>query len=122
LALTKVAAIGPGTADRLAAAGLRADLVPTEFVAESLADAFPEGAGRVGIFRAEEAREVLPDRLRDKRWEVEVVAAYRTVLGQGGRTPIGLDPVTSPRPSTFRNFALRVVNVPRPAVTACSGP
>ena len=122
LALTKVAAIGPGTADRLAAAGLRADLVPTEFVAESLADAFPEGAGRVGIFRAEEAREVLPDRLRDKRWEVEVVAAYRTVLGQGGTTPDRFDAVTFTSSSTVKNFVTLVGDIARPAVIACIGP
>src|SRR4051794_6663608 len=37
----RVAAIGPGTADALAVAGISADLVPERFVAESLLAAFP---------------------------------------------------------------------------------
>src|SRR5438552_1409294 len=37
----KVAAIGPGTAGALARRGVVADLVPDQFVAESVVDAFP---------------------------------------------------------------------------------
>ena len=39
---SRVAAIGPGTARALARRGIRADLVPERFVAESLLDAFPD--------------------------------------------------------------------------------
>src|SRR5207237_8405632 len=42
----RVAAIGPGTADPLAAAGLRADPVPERFVGESLPHPFPARPGR----------------------------------------------------------------------------
>ena len=42
LAPVRVAAIGPGTADALARRGVRADLVPERFVAESLLEAFPD--------------------------------------------------------------------------------
>ncbi|HEY5173766.1 MAG TPA: uroporphyrinogen-III C-methyltransferase, partial [Acidimicrobiia bacterium] len=41
LAAARIAVIGPGTAAALARRGLRADLVPERFVAESLLDAFP---------------------------------------------------------------------------------
>src|SRR6185369_12849365 len=41
LAGVRLAAIGPGTAKALARHGLRADLVPERFVAESLLAAFP---------------------------------------------------------------------------------
>ncbi len=41
----RVAAIGPGTADALAAAGVRADLVPERFMAESLLERLPGRAG-----------------------------------------------------------------------------
>ncbi len=40
----RLAAIGPGTADELAAGNLVADLVPPQFVAESLVEAFPDAA------------------------------------------------------------------------------
>ena len=60
-----------------------ADLVPEEFVAESLLDAMPAGptdrSGRVLLARAAVARDVLPDGLRARGWEVDVVEAYRTV-------------------------------------------
>jgi uroporphyrinogen III methyltransferase/synthase len=87
LAGARLAAIGPGTADELARHHLVADLVPERYVAESLLEAFPlphdgrDGAGRrrVLLARAEVARDVLPDGLRAMGWDVEVVAAYRTV-------------------------------------------
>jgi uroporphyrinogen III methyltransferase/synthase len=79
LAGVSIAAIGPGTADALAQFNLVADLVPERFVAESLLDAFPAGSGHVVLPRAAVARDVLPDGLRAKGWEVDVVEAYRTV-------------------------------------------
>ena len=78
----KVAAIGPGTADALARANIRADLVPTKYVAEALLDEFPAPSesrgGRVLLARAAVARDVLPDGLRALGWHVDVVEAYRT--------------------------------------------
>ena len=80
----RVAAIGPGTARAAAAAGLPVDLVPERSVAEGLVEAFGtpsagEGSGRVVLARAEVARAALPDGLRAAGWEVDDVAAYRTV-------------------------------------------
>jgi uroporphyrinogen III methyltransferase / synthase len=78
---SRLAAIGPGTADALAAGNLSADLVPERFVAESLLDAFPAppaGGGRVLLARAAVARDVLPDGLSARGWDVDVVEAYRT--------------------------------------------
>ncbi|WP_419923894.1 uroporphyrinogen-III C-methyltransferase [Candidatus Poriferisocius sp.] len=80
----KVAAIGPGTAAALAARNVIADLVPEQYVAESLLEALgdevgPDGAGRVLIPRADAARDVLPDGLAAAGWDVDVVPAYRTV-------------------------------------------
>ena len=79
----KVAAIGRGTADALRRYRVVADLVPEEFVAESLLDAMPAGptdrTGRVLLARAAVARDVLPEGLRARGWEVDVVEAYRTV-------------------------------------------
>jgi len=84
LAPVKIAAIGPGTARHLADAGLRADLVAERAIAESLADALlAAGVGqgsRVLLTRAEEARDVLPERLRAAGADVADVAVYRTVV------------------------------------------
>ena len=81
----RVAAIGPGTADALLAGNVVADLVPEDFVAESLLDVFPnppDGTkGSVLLARAEVARAVLPEGLRAKGWVVDEVDAYRTVVG-----------------------------------------
>ena len=75
----KVAAIGPGTAAALASGNVRADLVPERFVAEALVAAMPDGPGKVLLARAEVARDVLPDGLRARGWEVDVVDVYRTL-------------------------------------------
>jgi uroporphyrinogen-III synthase len=75
----RVAAVGPGTAAALAAAGLAPDLVPDRFVAEGLLAVFPTGDGRVLLPQAEAARPVLADGLRAAGWEVDAVTAYRTI-------------------------------------------
>jgi uroporphyrinogen III methyltransferase/synthase len=77
-----IAAIGPGTARALAEHGIRADIVPERFVAEALVEALAdvELEGRkVLLARAAEARDVLPDALRERRAEVDVVSLYETV-------------------------------------------
>ena len=80
LAGARVAAIGPGTAAALAEHGIRADVVPERFVAESLVRALEEvPVSRALIARAGQARDVLPDALRARGAEVDVVALYETV-------------------------------------------
>jgi uroporphyrinogen III methyltransferase/synthase len=82
LAGLRLAAIGPGTAAALAARGLRADLLPERFVAESLLEAFPPPSAdgeRVLLARAQRARDVLPAGLSERGYEVDVLAVYRTV-------------------------------------------
>ena len=80
LAGATVAAIGPGTARALAERGVVADVVPKRFVAESLVEAL---AGvpvtRALIARARDARDVLPEALRARGAEVDVLALYETV-------------------------------------------
>jgi len=80
LAGVTVAAIGPGTAAELASHGVRADVVPERFVAEALLEALPEVAGsKVLVARAAQARDVLPDGLRERGAEVDEVPLYETV-------------------------------------------
>jgi uroporphyrinogen III methyltransferase/synthase len=80
LAGTHVAAIGPSTARALAEHGIIADVVPKRFVAESLVEALTElPIRRALLARASEARDVLPDALRARGVEVDVLALYETV-------------------------------------------
>lgn len=79
-----VAAIGPATRAALLRRGVRADVMPSEYRGETVAEAIftrtPHLSGkRVLIARAEVAREVLPQMLRDKGAHVDVVPAYRTL-------------------------------------------
>jgi uroporphyrinogen III methyltransferase / synthase len=109
LAGTTVAAIGPGTADELRRHGIRADVVPERFVAEGLLDALPDVRGRrVLVARAAEARDVLPQGLRERGADVDVVALYDTVaesLSNGQRRALeGATYVTFTSSSTVRFF------------------
>jgi uroporphyrinogen III methyltransferase/synthase len=81
LGTTKLAAIGSGTADRLAVYGLRADLTPEQFVAESLAAALEGHAPgkRILLVRASRGRDVLADALTAAGATVDQVAAYGSV-------------------------------------------
>ena len=107
----RVAAIGPGTARALAEHGIAADVVPERFVAEALveavADVDVEGE-RVLVARAAEARDVLPDALRERGAEVDVVALYETVRETPSEAAIEAaqtaDYVTFTSSSTVRNL------------------
>lgn len=79
---SRIAAIGSATAAELARHGLTADLVPSEYKAEELAEALAadvQPGDRILLARASVAREVLPERLRALGAQVDVAAAYETV-------------------------------------------
>jgi uroporphyrinogen III methyltransferase / synthase len=111
LAGTTVAAIGPGTARALAEHGIVADVVPERFVAEALVEALAgvevEGR-RVLVARAAEARDVLPEALRERGASVDVLALYETVREQPDAEAIeaaqGADYVTFTSSSTVTNL------------------
>jgi uroporphyrinogen III methyltransferase / synthase len=81
LGSAKLAAIGSGTADRLAEYHLHADLTPEEFVAESLARALTGDAPgrRFLLVRASRGRDVLADALAAAGASVEQIVAYGSV-------------------------------------------
>jgi uroporphyrinogen III methyltransferase/synthase len=114
LAQASVAAIGSGTEAALAANGVMADIVPERFVAEELAEALDELelAGKpVLIARAAEAREVLPDALRRKGAQVDVVTLYETVAEDPDPEALErareADFITFTSSSTVRNFVAK---------------
>ncbi len=125
----RVAAIGPGTAAALADAGIRADLVPERFVAESLLEAFPAappGGGTVVLVRAAVARDTLPEGLSELGWQVQVVDAYATIAAPAGDAErAGLataDVVTFTASSTVDRFVEAFGVGAVPPVVACIGP
>jgi len=77
----RVAAIGPGTATALAEHGIVADVMPLRFVAEALVEALADvPVRRALVARASQARDVLPDALRARGADVDVLALYETVV------------------------------------------
>jgi uroporphyrinogen III methyltransferase/synthase len=120
LGSVRIAVIGPGTERALVRRGLRADVVPERFVAESLLDAFPAGAGKVLLARAEVARDVLPEGLAEKGYTVEVLPVYRTVAAPVDNAALeqlrsgAVDAITFTSSSTVTNFCDTVGSLPEP--------
>ncbi len=113
-ATLRICCIGPRTAQELERYGLKADLVPTEYQAEGLIAILAKEhvrGRRVLIPRAEVAREILPDQLRELGAQVDVVPVYRTVAPAVDVEPLKqqlqegrIDVVTFTSSSTVRNF------------------
>jgi uroporphyrinogen III methyltransferase/synthase len=104
----RICAIGPATRAAVESLHLKVDLMPAEFVAEGLVAAFERvdlRGARVLIPRAAAARDVLPDELRRRGAEVDVVEAYRTEAPEGAVPPPGrIDWVTFTSSSTVKNY------------------
>jgi uroporphyrinogen III methyltransferase/synthase len=81
-----IAVVGSATGRKLADWNLKPSLVPKDFRAEGLLDAFPENLVGVRMLfpRAEVAREMLPDELRRRGATVDIVTVYRTVKALTG--------------------------------------
>jgi uroporphyrinogen III methyltransferase / synthase len=137
----RICTIGPSTASRLARYGIRVDLMPAEYRAEAVAGALTDGDGvrgkRVLLPRADIARELLADELRQAGAEVVEVAAYRTTLAgtdRDGDPDIyrmlldrQIDAVTFTSASTVRNFVTilgqdQAADLLRTTVVASIGP
>ncbi len=76
----KVGVIGPRTAEAMLRLGIIPEVVAQEFTGEGLAAAvLAQGTrGRVLLLRALVARDVLPESLRERGFDVDVAAAYET--------------------------------------------
>jgi uroporphyrinogen III methyltransferase/synthase len=129
-----LAAIGRATAEALLEHGLAADVVPEQFVAESLVEALrrrDDVAGqRVLLARAADARDVLPDGLRALGARVDEIPIYRTVLDGDGAARVAarlsageIDLVTLTSSSTAQFFVEAVgAEAARAAPVASIGP
>lgn len=102
----KLCTIGPATRKAVEAMHLKVDVVPHEYVAESLVQALmgqDMQGKRVLIPRAAQARDTVPDALRLMGAEVEIVEAYRTIVPDSGEAPEA-DWITFTSSSTVKNF------------------
>jgi uroporphyrinogen-III synthase len=110
-----IAAIGPATKKAIEKRGLKVNVVPEEYIAESVVESLRnQVAGkRVLLARARVARDVIPRELRKLGAQVDVVEAYETVIPQSSRTRLRTilkdskrrpDIITFTSSSTVRNF------------------
>ncbi|MGB6986286.1 MAG: uroporphyrinogen-III C-methyltransferase [Candidatus Aquilonibacter sp.] len=134
LGAVKVAAIGSRTAERLRERGVRADLVPPAFVSEQIARALIESTregDQLLIYRAQEARDVLPRMLEEAGRKPSVVAAYKTVVDvdpQFAQKVARADVLSFTSASTVRGYvellgdAQAARDAARNKLIACIGP
>jgi uroporphyrinogen III methyltransferase/synthase len=130
---TRVAAIGPATAEALRRYRVVADLVPPDYQAEGLLAAFPSPppgtpAPAVLLPQAGGARAQLAAGLAARGWEVDAVEVYRTVaqtvsadlLAHAG----GADAILFASPSAVSSFVdqAEAAGSGVPPVVACIGP
>ncbi|HWE58699.1 MAG TPA: uroporphyrinogen-III C-methyltransferase [Solirubrobacteraceae bacterium] len=109
----RVAAIGPATARALRQRGIVTDVMPTRAVGEALAEALGNvPVTRALVARAREARDVVPEALRERGAEVDVVPVYETVVEELGpeqaAAVAAADFITFTSASTVRNFLASV--------------
>jgi uroporphyrinogen III methyltransferase/synthase len=108
------AAIGPATAEKLFEYGLKSDIIPQNFRAEALVDAFRKvslAGKKILLPRAKEARPVLPVELRKMGAEVNEVTAYLTEKVRTNTDQLieqleekNIDLITFTSSSTVQNF------------------
>ncbi len=112
----KVAAIGPATKKAIEKCGIKVNVVPEEYVAESVVESLRDQVAgkRVLLARARVARDVIPRELRKLGAKVDVVEAYETVIPRSSLTRLRAilknsnrrpDVITFTSSSTVRNFA-----------------
>ena len=134
LGSVRLAAIGSATAARLRSYGLCADVVPAEYRAEGVLEALRgqvQPGMQILLPRAQQAREILPDKLRGLGAVVDVVPVYETVAADADGEKLAarltsgeLDCVTFTSSSTVTNL-IRILGDAAPlqqVKTACIGP
>jgi uroporphyrinogen-III synthase len=111
----KIAAIGPATRQAIETRGTRVNVVPKEYVAESVIRSLRKQVRgkRVLLVRAKIARDVIPRELRRAGAQVDVIEAYETVVPKTSRTRLRAalrnakvrpDVITFTSSSTVKNF------------------
>jgi uroporphyrinogen-III synthase len=101
-----IAAIGPATRKAIERHGLKVDVVPAHYVAESVVQTLQGRVKekRVLLIRAKVARDVIPHELRGAGAQVDVVEAYETVVPKSSRKKLRAAVVNAPRRPNFITF------------------
>lgn len=124
----RIAAIGPATKKAIEQRGAKVDVVPREYVAESVVRSLRAKVKgkRVLLVRAKVARDVIPRELRKAGAHVDVVEAYETVVPASSRARLRAafnndrrrpHVVTFTSSSTVKNFAALLDRRKQPAFT-----
>lgn len=132
---TRVAAIGPKTAEALQQRGVTPDFIPEEYIAEAILPGLGDLRGRwVLLPRAEIARKVLPEAIVRAGGVAHEIAVYHTLPAQPdldglAALKMGVDWITFTSPSTVHNFcaivrahSLDPLALPASPKVACIGP
>ncbi len=115
----KVAAIGPATAAALSRRGLRVDFIPARYVNEAVAEGLLARTApneRILLFRAQEARDVLPAALRAAGRSVDIAAGYKTRFVDDPELRAKVeraDIVTFTSSSTVQGFVYNLADAPQ---------
>jgi len=133
----RLCAIGPKTGEALENYGLLVETVPEKYRAEEIIEVLRDrigGGTKILLPRADIARKVLPEALRQMGADVTEVTAYRTVAGDGDSSRIRemlargeIHLITFTSSSTIRNL-VKMLNAPdlqallKNVVVACIGP
>ena len=109
----RIAAIGPATKKAIEQRNLKVDIVPREYIAESVVRSLKGKVKgkRVLLVRAKVARDVIPQELRKAGAHVDVVEAYETIVPKTSRRRLQAalktrrpNVVTFTSSSTVKNF------------------
>ncbi len=128
--------IGPKTAEAVRDLGIRVDVVPEDFVAESLIESIGKEnikGKRFLIPRATVARETLPEQLRKMGAFVDIAPVYQTILPSPSVEALekrlkegSIDVITFTSSSTVNNFLAlmsdKLLPYIKKAKIACIGP
>ncbi|MCF8010008.1 MAG: uroporphyrinogen-III C-methyltransferase [Clostridiales bacterium] len=133
----KICAIGPATGKLLNAYGLKVDFVPSEFKAEQIIEGLKNKLYpgiEILLPRADIARNILPESLKESGANVTEIAAYKTITESSNTGAISkmlenneIDIITFTSSSTVRNFATmfnnkRLQELLQGVHIACIGP
>lgn len=133
----RTAAIGPATADMLLNFGLKTDIIPESYRAESVVEAFLKenvAGKKILLPRALEARPILPVELRKMGAVVDEISTYRTIQDHQNADILledlqndAIDMVTFTSSSTVKNFKALIpddmfFSLLNKVTVACIGP
>ena len=131
---SRIAALGPGTAEQLRKCGLMVDVMPQEAVAEQLITEFDRRSDDFGGLEhstvlwvhAQQARDVIRRELEKRKAIVDECIAYDVAPGDARYAGIlieeGADLITFTSSSAAAHFASMGLNLPKHCAVASMGP